>query len=84
MAQPVKNTPVGQEADPSSIPGSGRCLGEGNGNPVQYSCLGNPVDRGLWQATVYGVVRVGYNLETKLPLPHNVWVKLKFTKTLAI
>ena len=47
MAQPVNNTPVGQEADPSSIPGSGRCLGEGNGNPVQYSCLGNPVDRGL-------------------------------------
>ena len=38
-----------------SIPGSGRCPGEGNGNPPQYSCLGNPVDRGAWWATVHGV-----------------------------
>ena len=37
------------------IPGSGRSPGEGNGNPVQYSCLKNPVDRGAWQATVHGV-----------------------------
>ena len=34
------------------IPGSGRYSGEGNGNPLQYSCLGNPMDRGAWQATV--------------------------------
>ena len=34
------------------IPGSGRCPGEGNGYPPQYSCLGNPVDRGPWQVTV--------------------------------
>ena len=36
-----------------SIPGSGRSPREGNGNPLQYSCLGNPMDRGAWQATVY-------------------------------
>ena len=41
--------------DPGLIPGSGRSPGEGNGNPPQYSCLGNPMDRGDWQATVHGV-----------------------------
>ena len=40
--------------DTSSIPGSGRSPGEGNGNPLQYSCLGNPIDRGAWQVTVHG------------------------------
>ena len=40
--------------DPGSIPESGRCPGEGNGNPLQYSCLENPMDRGTWQATVHG------------------------------
>ena len=38
--------------DAGSIPGLGRSPGEGNGNPLQYSCLGNPMDRGAWQATV--------------------------------
>ena len=38
-----------------SIPGLGRCPGEGQGNPLQYSCLENPMDRGVWQATVDGV-----------------------------
>ena len=41
--------------DPGSIPGSGRPPGEGNGNPLQYSCLENPMDRGDWQATVHAV-----------------------------
>ena len=41
--------------DPVSIPGLGRSPGEGNGNPLQYSCLENPMDRGVWQATVHGV-----------------------------
>ena len=45
--------------DPGSIPGSGRSPGEGNGNPLQYSCLENPMDRGAWQATVHGVTTVG-------------------------
>ena len=39
------------------IPGSGSFLGEGNGNPIQYSCLGNPMDIGVWWATVYGVTK---------------------------
>ena len=39
------------------IPGSGRFPGKGNGNPLQYSCLGNPRARGAWQATVYGVTK---------------------------
>ena len=40
--------------DPGLIPGLGRCPGEGNGYPLQYSCLENPMDRGAWQATVHG------------------------------
>ena len=43
--------------DPGSTPGSGRSLGKGNGNPLQYSCLGNSKDRGAWQGTVYGVAK---------------------------
>ena len=43
--------------DPCLIPGLGRSPGEGNGNPLQYSCLGNPMDRGAWWATVNGVVK---------------------------
>ena len=43
--------------DPGSIPGRGRSPGEGNGNPLQYACLGNPMDREAWQTTVYGVAK---------------------------
>ena len=46
----VKNLPT-YAGDPGSIPGLGRCPGKGNGNPLQYSCPGNPMDRGAWQAT---------------------------------
>ena len=53
----VKNPPVSAR-DTSSIPGSGRSLGEGNGNPLQYSCLGNSMDRGAWRATVHRVTKV--------------------------
>ena len=42
--------------DPGSIPGLGRSPGNGNGNPVQYSCLENSMDRGSWSAIVYGVI----------------------------
>ena len=41
--------------DRCSVPGLGRSPGEGNGNPLEYSCLENPTDRGAWQATVHGV-----------------------------
>ena len=52
--------------DPASIPGSGRFPGEGNGNPLQYSCLENPTDRGGWWATVHGGHKeVRHDLETK-------------------
>ena len=45
------------EGDPGSIPGSRRSPGEGNDNPLQYSCLENLMDRGAWQATVHGVTK---------------------------
>ena len=50
----VKNPPA-DSGDPGPIPGAGRCPGEGNGNPLQYSCLGNPMDRGAWRVTVHGL-----------------------------
>ena len=50
-----KKKPAAQAGDMGSIPGSGRCPGEGNDNPLQYSCLENPLDRGAWRATVHGV-----------------------------
>ena len=50
--------------DLGSIPGSGGYPGEGNGNPLQYSCLENPIDRGAWRDTVHGVARVRHNLVT--------------------
>ena len=49
------------------IPLLGKSPGEGNGNPLQYSCPENAMDRGAWQATVHGVARVGYDLVTKPP-----------------
>jgi len=50
----VKNLPA-NAGDAGSIPGSGGSPGEGNGNPFQYSCLGNPMNRGAWRATVHGI-----------------------------
>ena len=51
--------------DPSLILRSGRSPGEGNGNPLQDSCLENPMDKGTWQATVHGFTRVRHNLVAK-------------------
>ena len=53
----VVKTLSADTGDTSLIPGSGRSPGEGNGNPLQYSCLGNPMDRGAWRATVHGVTK---------------------------
>ena len=66
----VKNPSAnaGDIRDAGLIPGSGRSSGEGNGNPLQYSCLENPVDRGAWRATVHGV-RVGHDC-SDLAHPH--------------
>ena len=59
----VKNPPAdaGDTRDLGSIPGSERCPGEGHGNPLQYSWLENPMDRGAWRGTVHGVARVGHD-----------------------
>ena len=59
VALVVKNLPAHAEdvRDVGLIPGSGRCPGEGNGNPLQYSSLENPMDRGAWQATVLAVTK---------------------------
>ena len=46
-----------QVGDVSLIPGLGRSPGKGNGNPFQYSCLGNPMDRGAWWAAIHGVAK---------------------------
>ena len=61
---------VGKEStckagDPGSIPGLGKSPGEINDNLLQYSCLGNPIDRGARQATVHGVARVRHDLATE-------------------
>ena len=60
----VKNPPS-NAGDAGSIPGSGRSSGEGNGNPLQYSCLENPMDRSLVGYSPQGGQRVGYDLATK-------------------
>ena len=55
----VKNQPAnaGDARDMGLIPGSERCPGEAKGNPLLYSCPGNPMDRGAWHATVHGVAK---------------------------
>ena len=63
---------VGKESacnvgDLGLIPGLGRSPGAGNGNPLQYSCLKNPMDRGARQATVHGVAKLRHDLATKPP-----------------
>ena len=54
VVQTVKNLPA-KAGDLGSIPGLGRSFGKGNGNPLQYFHLGNPMDRGSWQAKVHGI-----------------------------
>ena len=54
-------------ANTGLIPESGRSPGEGNGNPLQYSCLGNPMDRGAWRATVHGITK-----ESDMKLNNNI------------
>ena len=63
----VKNLPA-NTGDMGSIPGSGRSPGGGNDNTLQYSCLGNTVDRGAWQATIHGVTK---ELNTTQQLSNN-------------
>ena len=67
----VKNPPAGagDTRDAGSIPGSVRSLGGGSGSPLQYSCLGNPMDRGAWWATVHGAAE----LDTTEQLSTHTW-----------
>ena len=60
----VKNPPA-NAGDLGSVPGLGRSPREGNGNPFQRSCVGNPMVRGAWRATSMGWQRIGHNLATK-------------------
>ena len=64
----IKNLPANAQdvGDTSLVSGSGRSLREGNGNPFQYSCLENFMDRGAWQATVHGVTKSGTGLGTQV------------------
>ena len=69
--------------DPGLIPGLRRSPGEGKGNPLQYSCLENPMDRGTWQATVHGVAKsqTWQNNWTSLQSPYAVILKPKKRKS---
>ena len=64
----VKNLPANAR-DAGSILESGRSPGGGHGNPCQYSCLKNPMDRGAWWSIVHRVIRVGHDLAMKQPPP---------------
>ena len=74
----VKNLPA-NAGDTGSIPGLGRSSRGGNGNPLQYSCMGNPMEKGAWWATVQGVARVTHDLVTKQQPPcdfiKNPWIR---------
>ena len=65
----IKNLPA-KAGDTGLNPGLGRSLGEGNGNPLQYSCLENPPDTGDWVATVHGVTERGTQLSTQVYCTH--------------
>ena len=67
MVLVVKNllANAGDTRDTGSVPRLGRSPGEGNGNPLQYSCIGNPMDRGAWRPIVHGVARFRHDLLTK-------------------
>ena len=70
----VNNLPAnaGDARETGLIPGSGRSLGEGNGNPLQYSCLGNPMDRGAWRATVHRAAKSWTRLKRLSTAQHNL------------
>ena len=59
-----KKNPPANAGDVGSVPELGRSPGEGNGNPLQYSCLGKPMVRGAWRATVHGVTKSQTQLST--------------------
>ena len=82
MVLVVKNSPAsaGDIRNAGSIPGWGRSSGEGNDNPLQYSCLENPMDRGAWRATVHGVAksltRLGTSVTPVWCSPIFMWIQV--------
>ena len=66
--------------DTGSIPELRRFPGEGEGNPLQYSCLGNPMDGEAWRVNVMGLQRVGQDLETKQPQQQQLLILQSFNK----
>ena len=76
----VKNSPAnaGDVRDAGSVPGSGRSPGGQHGNPLQYSCLENSLDRGAWQATVHGVAKSQVRLKSLST--HAVIIKLLYQR----
>ena len=76
----VSKESVCNAGDLGSIPRLRRFFGAGNSNPLQYSCLENPMDREAWHATVHGVARVGHDLSTKPPPQVNILTSIKTQK----
>ena len=72
VGQTVKNLSASNTGDLGSITGSGRSPGEGNGYPLQYSCLENSIDRGAWRATVHGVAKSPTQLSTHTNMNHSL------------
>ena len=64
-------SPLANAGDMGLIPGLGRSPGDGNGNPLHYSCLENLMDRESWQAIVYGIARVSHTLAIKAITTYN-------------
>ena len=83
MALVVKNLPA-NAGDVGSILGLERSPGEGNGNPLQYSCPGNPIDRGAWQTIVLGSQRIRHDLETKQQQQYSLRVCVCFTSSVSM
>ena len=79
----MKNPPA-NVGDVSSVPGLGRSPGEGNGNPLQYSCLGNPMDRGARWATVHRIVRVRHDLTVEQPENTRIFVNQSKMPTVSL
>ena len=78
VALVVKNPPANARdtRDMGSVSGSGRTSGGGHGNPLQYSCLENPMDRGAWRATVHRVARVRHDGSDLAQHTCNKWIEL--------
>ena len=78
VALVVRNLPAGTTRDADLIPGSGRSSGGGHGNPLQYTCLENPTDRGAWRATGHGVAK-GWTRLMRLSTHAHTWPRKRYS-----